>query len=39
MGKGDVDLNWAKTHHALWLQKEAEKGRVPKELVSATPAE
>jgi len=29
MGKGEVDVNWARQHHSLWLEKEAQKGRVP----------
>ena len=28
MGTGDVDLNWAKEHHDLWLEEELAKGRV-----------
>jgi formate dehydrogenase subunit gamma len=38
MGTGDVDENWAKQHHALWLEQEknrAPSGATPK----ATPAE
>jgi formate dehydrogenase subunit gamma len=41
MGKGEVDLNWAKEHHALWLSEEGaatgpnEMRRQP----AATPAE
>jgi formate dehydrogenase subunit gamma len=27
MGSGEVDVNWAKQHHSLWLEKEMEKGR------------
>jgi formate dehydrogenase subunit gamma len=45
MGTGEVDVNWAKEHHALWLQQ--EQARVgPNETESqararaaATPAE
>jgi formate dehydrogenase subunit gamma len=41
MGKGTVDLNWAKEHHSLWL--EEDNPRIsPDELQrqpSATPAE
>jgi formate dehydrogenase subunit gamma len=43
MGEGTVDLNWAKQHHALWL--EEEQARVgPNQMQSqtreaATPAE
>ncbi len=28
MGSGDVDLNWAKEHHSLWVEEELEKNRV-----------
>jgi formate dehydrogenase subunit gamma len=28
MGRGEVDVNWARQHHSLWLEKEAQKGRV-----------
>jgi formate dehydrogenase subunit gamma len=28
MGTGEVDLNWAKEHHSLWVEEEAAKGRV-----------
>jgi formate dehydrogenase subunit gamma len=28
MGKGEVDVNWARQHHSLWLEKEIQKGRV-----------
>jgi formate dehydrogenase subunit gamma len=27
MGSGEVDVNWAKQHHSLWLEKEMQKGR------------
>ena len=27
MGTGQVDLNWAKQHHALWVKEELTKGR------------
>ena len=27
MGTGEVDFNWAKEHHDLWLQEELAKGR------------
>jgi len=33
MGTGEVDVNWAKTHHSLWAEKELAKGSQP------TPAE
>jgi formate dehydrogenase subunit gamma len=40
MGTGQVDVNWAKEHHRLWVERMAAKGRL-KETVqpSATPAE
>ncbi len=28
MTSGEVDLNWAKEHHSLWVQEEASKGRI-----------
>jgi formate dehydrogenase subunit gamma len=28
MGRGEVDVNWARQHHSLWLDSEAQKGRV-----------
>jgi formate dehydrogenase subunit gamma len=37
MGKGEVDVNWARQHHSLWLDKEIQKGRVSGG--SAAPAE
>ena len=41
MWTGDVDFNWAKEHHDLWLEDELAKGRTADhpELPSATPAE
>ena len=27
MGKGEVDVNWARQHHSLWLEQQARKGR------------
>jgi formate dehydrogenase subunit gamma len=38
MGQGDVDFNWAKEHHDLWLARQLEKERGPGQP-SATPAE
>jgi formate dehydrogenase subunit gamma len=29
MGTGEVDLNWAKEHHALWVEEERAKGQAP----------
>ena len=28
MGRGEVDVNWARQHHSLWLENETRKGRV-----------
>lgn len=28
MGSGQVDLNWAREHHSLWVEEQAAKGRV-----------
>jgi formate dehydrogenase subunit gamma len=41
MGTGEVDYNWAKEHHGLWLEDELAKGRsaLPPQHPSATPAE
>lgn len=40
MGTGEVDLNWAKEHHNLWVEEEeAAKGRQPEQPKGATPAE
>jgi formate dehydrogenase subunit gamma len=36
MGEGTVDVNWAKEHHSLWLEKETERTGRP---ASAIPAE
>jgi formate dehydrogenase subunit gamma len=37
MGGGEVDLNWAKEHHSLWV--EGEQGRTAAAPPHATPAE
>jgi formate dehydrogenase subunit gamma len=41
MGEGTVDLNWAKQHHSLWVDKQLAKGRdaSPPPQAAATPAE
>ena len=39
MGSGEVDLNWAKEHHALWVEQEQAKGRAPAVPPKAMPAE
>jgi formate dehydrogenase subunit gamma len=38
MGTGEVDLNWAKEHHDLWLARKLE-GKDKQAHPSATPAE
>ena len=36
MGSGEVDLNWAKEHHSLWVkEEEAKKAAMPKGMVAA----
>jgi formate dehydrogenase subunit gamma len=37
MGQGDVDLNWAKEHHDLWLEDQLSKSTDP--LARAAPSE
>jgi formate dehydrogenase subunit gamma len=41
MGTGEVDVNWAKEHHSLWLEEEMTRGRSapPPKGAAATPAE
>jgi formate dehydrogenase subunit gamma len=40
MGSGEVDLNWAKEHHSLWVEEEQAKGHVPStNAPRAVPAE
>jgi formate dehydrogenase subunit gamma len=41
MWTGEVDYNWAKEHHDLWLEEQLAEGRAGprQELPSATPAE
>ena len=40
MGTGEVDLNWAKEHHSLWVEEEQAKGHAPSGTApSAVPAE
>src|SRR5712672_1605063 len=29
MGTGEVDLNWAREHHSLWVEEEEAKGHAP----------
>ncbi len=40
MGTGTVDLNWAREHHALWLDEQNRQGTAdPRAQPSATPGE
>jgi len=40
MGTGTVDLNWAREHHALWLEEQNREGATdPRAQPSATPGE
>jgi len=40
MGTGTVDLNWAREHHALWLEEQNRQGTAaPRAQPSATPGE
>jgi formate dehydrogenase subunit gamma len=40
MGTGEVDLNWAKEHHSLWVEEEQGKGHAPSgSTPRAVPAE
>jgi formate dehydrogenase subunit gamma len=40
MGSGEVDLNWAKEHHSLWVAEEQAKGHAPSDSTPrAVPAE
>ncbi|MFM7301745.1 MAG: formate dehydrogenase subunit gamma [Alphaproteobacteria bacterium] len=38
MGTGQVDLNWAKQHHPLWVQEEMAKGRAAEAPPGAEPS-
>jgi formate dehydrogenase subunit gamma len=40
MGTGEVDLNWAREHHSLWVEEEQAKGHAPSgSIPRAMPAE
>jgi formate dehydrogenase subunit gamma len=39
MGSGEVDLNWAKEHHDLWLAQQRLAQQSERGRISATPAE
>jgi formate dehydrogenase subunit gamma len=37
MGSGEVDLNWAKEHHSLWVEEELARSRTAPAAQSAAP--
>ena len=39
MGTGEVDGNWAKEHHSLWLEEELGRSRAAPKGAAATTAE
>ncbi|MEM7753154.1 MAG: cytochrome b/b6 domain-containing protein [Pseudomonadota bacterium] len=39
MGSGEVDLNWAKEHHSLWVEEEEASGNAIERPTKAAPAE
>jgi formate dehydrogenase subunit gamma len=40
MGTGEVDLNWVKEHHSLWVEEQLAKGHAPSENApQSVPAE
>jgi formate dehydrogenase subunit gamma len=39
MGSGEVDLNWAREHHSLWVEKEMARKGTPSIVGAAQPAE
>jgi len=39
MGTGEVDVNWAKEHHALWVAEQQAKSNAPADGARAVPAE
>jgi formate dehydrogenase subunit gamma len=39
MGSGDVDLNWAREHHALWVDEVLKKDGRPEAGAHPAPAE
>jgi formate dehydrogenase subunit gamma len=38
MGTGEVDLNWAKEHHGLWVEEQVAKGRTATPPPGARPS-
>ncbi|MGE3147082.1 MAG: formate dehydrogenase subunit gamma [Pseudorhodoplanes sp.] len=39
MGTGEVDVNWAKQHHSIWLEEEMNKNKVGGATPQGAPAE
>ena len=39
MGSGEVEEQWAREHHSLWLEELQEKDKAPKPGKASTPAE
>jgi formate dehydrogenase subunit gamma len=39
MGSGEVDVNWAKQHHSIWLEEEMNKNKVGGATPQGAPAE
>jgi formate dehydrogenase subunit gamma len=39
MGRGEVDINWAKEHHSLWLEEAAERARTESGIETPAPGE
>jgi formate dehydrogenase subunit gamma len=39
MGTGEVDVNWAKEHHALWVEEQQKAGAPSDRTPHAVPAE
>jgi formate dehydrogenase subunit gamma len=37
MGTGEVDLNWAKEHHSLWVEEEQAKAGAPSGAIRRMP--
>jgi formate dehydrogenase subunit gamma len=35
MGSGEVDVNWAREHHSLWLDEETTRTGQPRQAASA----
>jgi formate dehydrogenase subunit gamma len=41
VGSGEVDLNWAREHHSIWVEEleQAEKNAEPSGNIAEAPAE